>query len=268
MARTCPRSWTASPTRHCVVQQRLRATQGFLESVVRLMGVDLPVPAYCTVSRRQAGLEVALGTTPAKAPRHVVIDTTGLKVFGAGEWYVRKHGMGRGRRRTWRKLHLCVDETTKEIVAVDLTTSGIHDSPHLPAVLGQVADAVGQVSGDRAYDSGRCFEAILAREATPTIPPRRIARPSTVKDPPAHRVIRDAVLARIKDEGRYVWRASSGATRQSLAENAVPRFKALVGVRLSSRKLENQRVEALMKCRALNRMTALGLPVSERVLLD
>ncbi len=190
-------------------------------------------------------------------------------MFGAGEWYVRKHSMGRGRgrRRTWRKLHLGVDEKTKDIVAVDLTTSGVHDSSHLPALLDQVAGPISQVSGDRAYDSGACYEAILARGAVPTIPPRRNARPNRVKDPPPHRVERDAVLHRIKEEGRYVWRTASGATRQSLAENAVFRFKALVGVKLTARKFENQQVEALVKCRVLNRMASLGMPRSERIQL-
>jgi IS5 family transposase len=199
----------------------LRATQGFLESVVRLMGVELPVPDYTTVCRRQAGLEIGLSLTPRDGPCHVVIDTTGLKVFGAGGWYVRKHGMGRGRRRTWRKLHLGVDETTKEIVAVDLTTSGVHDGPHFPALLEQVVGTVGQVSGDRVYDSGTCYEAILARHATPTIPPRRNARPSRAKDLPPHRQVRDAVLRHIKSEGRYARRTESGATRQSLADDCM-----------------------------------------------
>ena len=162
----------------------LRATQGFLESVVQLMGVDLPVPDYTTVCKRQQSLAVRIRSGPGEGPRHVVIDSTGLKVYGAGEWNIRKHGMRRGRRRTWRKLHLGVDEETKEIVAVELTTSGVHDGPRLPAVLDQVEGDVGQVSGDKAYDSGRCYEAILARGAVPTIPPRRNARPSSVKDPP------------------------------------------------------------------------------------
>ena len=244
----------------------LRASQGFLESVVKLMGVDLPIPDYTTVSRRQAGLAFELGLSRTDTPRHVVIDTTGLKVFGAGEWYVRKHGMSKGRRRTWRKLHLGVDEASKEIVAVDLTASGVHDGPHMPTMLDRVPDEVGQVSGDRAYDSGRCYQAILARGAVPTIPPRRNARLSTAKDPPAFRRERDAVVRRIKDEGRYPWRTVSGATRQSLAENAVSRFKALVGVKLAARVFENQQVEVLVKCRVLNRMASLGLPISERVL--
>jgi len=177
---------------------------------------------------------------------------------------VRKHGAGKGKRRTWRKLHLCVDETSKDIVAVDLTASGVHDSPHLPAELDRVEGDVGQVSGDRAYDSGTCYEAILARGAVPTIPPRRNARFSRAKDPPRYRVERDAVLRRIHDEGRYPWRTSSGATQQSLAENAVSRFKALVGVKLASRELERQQVEVLVKSQVLNRMTALGMPRSER----
>ena len=91
----------------------LRATQGFLESVVRLMEIVLPVPNYTTVSRRQGRLDKRWQSAPTKQARHVVIDSTGLKVFGAGEWYVRKHGMGRGRRRSWRKLHLGVDDETR-----------------------------------------------------------------------------------------------------------------------------------------------------------
>jgi hypothetical protein len=204
-----------------VFHLNLRATQGFLESVVRLMGVDLPVPDYTTVCKRQRDLQVQLGARPDGQPRHVVIDTTGLKVFGAGEWYVRKHGMGRGRRRTWRKLHLGVDGNTKDIVAVDLTTSAVHDSPHMPEVLDLVRDPIHQVSDDHAYDTGACYQAILARGAVPTIPPRRNARLSTAKDPPPYRVERDAVIQRIRDEGRYPWRTSSGATRQSIAETAV-----------------------------------------------
>ncbi len=218
-----------------------------------------------TVCRRQGGLDPRLQPAPMKQPRHVVIDTTRLNVFGAGEWTVRKHGMGKGRRRTWRKLHLCVDETSMDIVAMDLTTSGVHDSPHLPAMLDLVEGDIGQVSADRAYDSETRYAAILARGAVPTIPPRRNARLSRAKDPPPFRLERDAVVRHIEDEDRSPWRTSSGATRQSVAENAVSRFKALVGVKLASREFERQQVEALVKSQVLNRMTALGMPRSERI---
>ena len=218
----------------------LRATQGFLESVVELMGVALPVPDYSTVCRRQDGTRPGLALAPSAQPRHVVIDTTGLKVYGAGEWYVRRYGLGRGRRRIWRKLHVGVDETTKQIVAVDLTESNVHDGRWLPELLARTAGDIGQVSADKAYDSATCYEAILARGAVPTIPPRRKARLSHCAGPPPARAARDEVLRCIKAEGRYVWRTSSGATRQSMAENARSRFKALLGVKLTARRCASQ----------------------------
>ena len=148
---------------------------------------------------------------------------------------------------------------------MDLTTSEVHDGSHLPTLLDAIAGELGQVSADTAYDSATCYEAILARGAVPTIPPRRNARFSNAKDPPVARAERDAVLHCIKERGRYAWRTSSGATRQSLAENAVSRFKALVGGTLASRTLERQQVEALVKSQVLNRMAMLGMPRSERI---
>src|SRR5215510_11904925 len=126
----------------------LRAAQGFLSSVVELMQLTLPIPNFSTVSRRQGSLSVRSTVTLRRNPRHIVIDATGLKVYGAGEWRVYKHRVSR--RRTWRKLHLGVDERTKEIVAVELTGSRVHDSQPLPALLEQNADPVAQVSGDGA----------------------------------------------------------------------------------------------------------------------
>ncbi len=242
----------------------LRATQGFLESVMKLMTIKLPVPNYSTVSRRQAGITVSLGLDPSTRPRHVVIDSTGLKVYGAGAWHIRKHRSSR--RRVWRKLHIGVDASTKEIVAVELTTSRIHDGLQLPGVLAHVPGQTAQVSADRAYDTERCYEAILNRGAVVTIPPRKTARASHGCDPPPWRIVRDRVLRQIKKDGRYVWRQSSGATRQSLAENAVSRFKAMLGPKLAARGFENQKVEAAIKCQVLNRMAGLGLPRSERIL--
>ncbi len=126
----------------------LRAAQGFLASVMELMQLALPIPDYSTVSRRQGALQVSISALPPRDPRHVVIDATGLRVYGAGEWHVWKHRVSR--RRTWRKLHLGVDERTKEIGAVELTGSRRHDSQSLPALLEQIADPIDQVCGDGA----------------------------------------------------------------------------------------------------------------------
>jgi len=198
------------------------------------MELDLPVPDYSTMSRRQAALDVNLPVERREDAGHVVVDATGVKIYGAGKWHVRKHGAGQ--RRTWRKLHLGIDETTKEVVAVDVTASRVHDSRRLPGLLSMVPGRVGQVSGDCAYDTRACYESILDFDAAPTIPPRRSARCSDGADPPIWRSVRDATIRAIREQGRYRWRVSSGCTRQSLAENAFSRFKALFGGELSSRK--------------------------------
>ena len=169
------------------------------------------------------------------------------------------------RRRTWRKLHLGIDETTKEIVAVELTGSRVHDSQPLPALLDQIPDPIAQVSGDGAYDTRTCYEAVLKRGATPTFVPRRTAQPGHGKDPTGWRAARNRVLQQIEAHGRSAWQVLSGYTRQSIAENTMFRFKRLFGGRLWARGLATQRTEAVVKCAALNRMTQLGMPETVRI---
>jgi len=241
----------------------LRATQGFLSSLVELMALALPIPHYSTVSRRQGVLSVRLALTPRACPRHIVIDATGLKVYGAGEWHVWKHRVRR--RRTWRKLHLGIDEATKEIVAVELTKSCIHDSQQLPSLLEQIPDPLGQVSGDGAYDTRACYEAVLQRGATPTFIPRCTAQLRETEDSTGWRAARNRLLQQIEEQGRYAWRVLSGCTRQSIAENTMFRFKTLLGGRLWARGLNSQHAEARVKCSVLNRMTQLGMPEAVRV---
>ncbi len=241
----------------------LRAAQGFVSSVLSLMRLDLPVPNYSTVCRRQASLTVPILSSPHSRPRHVVIDATGLRVYGAGEWHVQKYRGGQ--RRIWRKLHLGVDEQTKEIVAVEITASHVHDSQVLPRLLTQISGQVYQVSGDGAYDTKACYRSIGQRGAKATIPPRRNAKRMRCANLPKKLAIRDANLRQIQQQGRYAWRVASGCTRQSLAENAVFRFKALFGPKLRPRRFENQKAEGLMKCDNLNRMRSLGMPMSERI---
>ncbi len=149
---------------------------------------------------------------------------------------------------------------------MDVTTSRVHDSQQLPTLLSQVGDQIAQISGDRGYDTRLCYESVLGRGAVATIVPRRNARVSPEADPPPWRAARDSTLRAIQLQGRYDWRKTSGCTRQSLAENAMSRFKTVFGGQLSARGFPNQQVEAAIKCSVLNRMAALGLPTSERVL--
>ena len=244
-------------------QLRLRAAQGFLSSVGELRRLPRPIPNYRTVSRRQGGLGVCVSSALGSGPRHLVIDATGLKVYGAGEWHVYKPRVRR--RRTWRTRHLRSDETTKEIVAVELTRSRGYDSQLLPALLEQLPDPIAQVSGDGAYDTRTCYEAVLQHGAVPTFVPRCTARLGSAKEPPTWRAERKRILQQIAVHGRVAWRALSGNTRQSIAEHTMFRFKRLFGGRLWARDLETQRTEAMGKCSVLNRMTQLGMPETVRI---
>lgn len=102
----------------------LRALQGLIDSVFRLANVPLVCPHYTCISRRAKDVEVNFKTSTRGAIQHLAIDATGLKVYGEGEWKVKKHGTD-GKRRVWRKLHLAIDTDTHEIIAAELTLSGV-----------------------------------------------------------------------------------------------------------------------------------------------
>src|SRR5882762_6705121 len=161
-------------TLRAVYHLALRAAEGLARSVFELLEVALPVPSYSTLSRRAAALTVALGARPRSTPRHLVIDSSGFKVYGEGEWKVRLHGWSK--RRTWRKLHLGVDEATGEIVAAIASEAGVSDDAVLPDLLEQVKGTIDQVSADGAYDKRRCYEAREERGAKAVIPPPRDAK--------------------------------------------------------------------------------------------
>ncbi len=137
------------------------------------MNLDLPVPDHSTVSRRLSSVEIELPVQKSESARHIVVDSTGLKVYGEGEWKTRQHGISK--RRTWRKLHLGIDETTGEIISAVVTTNDYHDSQVLEDILDGVEDEIWQVSADGAYDTKNCYEQITQRRARATIPPRKNA---------------------------------------------------------------------------------------------
>lgn len=137
----------------------LRATQGFVESIFKMMGLSLPVPDYTSLCKRQKTLKIPLKKKSRRKEMHIVVDSTGLKVFGEGEWKVRKHG--KEKRRTWLKLHLAIDESTNDVEAAMLTADDVHDSETLPNMLNQIEGDVGQVTGDGAYDTHDSYQAAL-----------------------------------------------------------------------------------------------------------
>lgn len=240
-----------------------RQCQGFLASIFELMGIELPVPDHSTLSRRMSRLEISIPVVPKAGARHVVVDSTGVKVYGEGEWKTRQHGVSK--RRTWRKLHLGVDESTGEILGVMVTTNDIHDGKVLGDILEQIEDEIEQVSADGAYDHRHCYDKIAQRGAKPVIPPREdaVIWQHGNRNAPPHP--RDENLRYIRKHGRKKWKRDANYHRRSLSETTMFRFKAIFGGTLSSRTFDNQATELFIKCAALNRMIQFAKPDSYKV---
>lgn len=243
----------------------LRALEGFLSSLVSVMGLCLCVPSYSQICRRAGRLGKDLNRLTKRAITDLVIDSTGLKVYGEGEWKVRQHGYSK--RRTWRKLHLAICPDSNEILFVKLTDNKTPDHKVYPQFLESAPKTVKRTYADGAYDRERCYRANFNHGSSPIIPPQRNARYRV--DAPEHLQERNKALLEIwglggSEYGRKIWKKLKGYHRRSLAETGMYRFKVLFGSDLKSRTLPRQQAEAYTKARALNTMTILGMPQSER----
>jgi hypothetical protein len=240
----------------------LRQTTGFVQSLLQLIGLDWAVPDFSTLCRRQRTLNVSLPYRGGTGPLNLLIDSTGIKAEGEGEWNARKHGGSK--RRIWRKIHIGIDEETLEVRAIEVTGSNIGDAPVLPDLLNQIPpnQDIGSVTADGAYDTRKCHEAIAARGAYAVIPPRKNAKPwKPTSDGAIAR--NDAVNAQ-RFLGRTVWRRWSGYHRSSRVETKMHCVK-LLGQSLMARDFERQVAEIQIRIAVLNRYTALGIPITEPV---
>lgn len=246
----------------------LRQTQGLVQSLLALMQTDLEAPDYSTLSRRQGDLQITLPVKAKGEGLHIVVDSSGLKIYGEGEWRTRQYGWSY--RRTWRKLHLSIDVETGEIVAQTLTLAGVDDASQVKPMLAQIEGRVDRLGGDGAYDRWRMLRTLAypSGQATPieaVIPPQRQARVRKAKRRYRHIEARNQRVVDIDRKGRKKWKRESGYHHRSLAETGVGRFKGILGPTLRSRKLPNQQVEARIGCSILNRMIHLGKPQSYKV---
>ena len=237
-------------------QLPLRAAQGMAGSLIRLTELGWRVPHYSTLSRRQRDLVVTIPCRSRGGPLHLVIDSTGLKVLGEGEWKVRKHGADK--RRVWRKVHLAIDADSHEVRAVQMTDHRHGDGEILPDLLAQLPEEqIAVISGDGAYDTRTAYAASASRKAALLVPPRRNGKPWKTRTPGAEE--RNETLHAIKHLGRRLWRRWSGYHRRSLAETAMSRLKRL-GERLAARDPARQVAEVQIRCAILNTFNRLGMP--------
>ena len=260
-------AWTPSPSGQPGGQQRfsdvaietaltlrlvfrlpLRQTEGFVRSVLALMGAALETPDHTTLSRRSQRLQVALHRLPAAGPIHVVVDSTGLSVVGEGEWAAVKHG-GHG-RRGWKKLHLAVDRSGA-IVAQALTDATADDASTALPLLAAVEGDVTSLTADAAYDTVAIYEAAATRGAAVVIPPTKTAR-VTPRGPRAP--ARDRTITQVSELGRRAWKKASEYHQQARGENAFFRYKSILEDGLRARSPAGQQTETVLPCNILTRI--------------
>jgi hypothetical protein len=253
---------TAALTLRALFRLALRQTEGLIGSIIRLLGLDLAIPDHSTLSRRAETL--ALGRPPSSGePVHLLVDSTGLKLSGAGEWLVEKHGTSR--RRSWRKLHIGVDSDTGRIVATALTTNDVDDGSQVGPLLDQIDGPIASFTADGAYDQDGVYGEVAARhpDAAVVVPPRFSAVPSeTAETAPTQR---DQHLQVIAGHGRMGWQKRSGYNWRALVEADIGRWKRVIGPALRSQTNARQATEVAIAADVLNRMLELGRPRYVRI---
>jgi transposase len=237
-----------------------RQTEGLLASILGLMGLELEVPDHTTLSRRTKDLDIRLPRLSGNEPVHVIVDATGLRVCGQGQWAAAKWGE-RG-KQGWRKLHIAVGDSG-QILSSELTDHEVRDAQVLPSLLAEVSAPIEKVTADSAYDTRAVYEAAGKCGATVVIPPSRRA---VVSGEPLF-ADRDGHIEAMGMFGRRRWFAESGYRRQTRVENTFFRYKRSFGGRLHARDPSAQRNEVMIGCVILNKMAELGMPESHRVLV-
>ena len=248
-----------------VFKQPLRQTQGLIRSIATLLGMEIAVPDFSTLSRRSYGLILQPNPrTDNRASIRLVVDSTGLKIFGEGDWLEEKHKT-KAKRKSWRKLHLGLDLVSGGIVCSELTADDVGDPTALPGLLDQIDGPVEMFIGDGAYAGDPTSDVLNARFGSMieviTPPPKNAVFSRNAAQHPS---IRDRHIAEIEAHGRMAWQTSSGYNQRSRIETQIGRWKTVIGPKLKVRTFNNQKTEANIGVRVLNRMTELGRPIFQR----
>jgi hypothetical protein len=244
-------------TLRAVFRLALRQTEGLIGSILQLLGLALAVPDHSTLSRRAETLEVPRPRC-GRAPVHLLVDSTGLRLCGSGRWLEEKHGTKR--RRAWKMLHLATDADTGHIVASVLTSRDADDGSQVGPLLDRVGGSVASLTGDGAYDRDDVYAQIAARypDATVVVPPRSSAVLSDMAETAPTQ--RDAHLRCIAERGRMGWQRASGYNWRALVEADVSRWKRVIGDGLRSQTDGRQATEVAIAANVLNHMLELGRP--------
>jgi hypothetical protein len=232
-------------------------------SILQLLGLDLAVPDHSTLSRRAETPGIPKPCPGPNGPIHLLVESTGPRLCGPGEWLIEKHGTRR--RRAWRKLHIGVDAETGQILTSELTTSDVDDGSQVEPLLDRTSGPLASFIGDGAYDRAGIYATITKRhpEADVIVLPRSTAVPSEMAASTSTQ--RDRHLQSIAEHGCMGWQKRSGYTRRALVEASIGCFKLVTGNTLRSRMDRRRAIAIAIAAQALNRMLELGRPKSIRI---
>jgi hypothetical protein len=251
-----------------VYHQPLRQTEGLVGSILDMLSPGLESPCYTQICRRMDGLDPVIKKKLEKAGEsgeiiNVIFDSSGLKVYGEGEWKVRKFGYSK--RRTWRKIHIGIDSDTQGIETVELTENDIDDAQMAEVMIDRLPESVKTIVGDGGYDDKRIYNKAYVRGMRVLIPPDKNAKinhKKYLKDNPGIK-LRNRILADIEidvliegithEEARKKWKIDNNYHQRSKVETSFYRLKTRLGDKLSSRIFAKQRIEAVIKCQILNK---------------
>lgn len=233
----------------------LRATEGFLNSIFDLMSIECSSPGYSCLSKRARLAQIHYKRPSRGDVAHVVIDSTGIKTFGEGEWHVKKHG--KEKRRRWRKMHLAVDSQTHEVIAAQVSVDSVGDNQVLRSLLNPLRRSIKQVSADGAYGTKACYAVIANKRAKATIPPRKNAGYWKEGHP------RNEAVDALKADELSEWKKRENYHQRSLSETAMYRYKQLISPKLSFKHYNAQVAEILAGVKAMNKVIDQGMPVRQ-----
>ncbi len=243
---------------------KLRQVEGFLNSIITLLKVNIKIPDYTTLCKREKSLNINIGNIKKESPLHIIIDSSGVSVENQSEWYNTKFSNKNIKKRVYRLLHIAINEHTGKIISSKLTTNRESDHSQVPVLIDQIEEDIVSFKADGTYDKPDVYNYLnthqLNNPYTVVIPPRKDCHYS--KDVENNPTIRDQNLLFIKEHGRMAWQKNVGYNNRSKVENTFFRYKTILGEKLHSKILESQEVESKIGCKIINKMTEIGMPKS------
>lgn len=236
-----------------VYRLAFRALQGFFNSILQLMKLPMKAPDYSLFSKRAHEVLDDLPRLSARRPTDLVIDASGFKVYGEGEWKVKIHGKGKPRR--WIKAHIAIDPKSQEVIALEVTENTIGDAPMLPKLIEKAPKSVNRVTADGAYDKFKCRKLLHEKGILGVIPPPVNAQMREGDE----FIDRNDALKIIQYFGgdvvaKSIWKKLVGYHQRSLVETAFSSLKRFFGDRLQSKSMRTQVLELNLRCWVLNQI--------------